>query len=248
MKTSSTESNQVWRGLRYLWGFIVILWIVHAAQALAHHSLYYLGVLPQHVTGLIGIVTAPFIHGDWGHLANNSLSLMILGSLMWYAYPSATKQSLLVIWLFSGIGVWLFGRESYHYGASGVAYGLFYFLFVAAMVRRDKKAIAVMLVAVLMYGSMVLGVLPWDAKISFEGHLSGAVGGLLSVFLFHRKQQAPPVPRYDWEVHDDLDDEEPYWLTTSNEQSTEIASQRYSSDQQAKSDPQSRSEQQSRSD
>ena len=200
------------KGYRALGYFVIALWVIHAAQALFHYHLNWLGVYPQTFSGLFGIVTSPLIHGDWGHLGNNTVSLIVLGALIIYGFSRALWPSVFVIWIVSGAGVWLFGRESYHIGASGLTHGLFYFLFAAAIIRRDKTSIAIMLVAVLMYGSMVLGVLPWDPKISFEGHLFGAIGGGLSAFLFQQRQPKPYVKQYDWEVEDDLDDEEPYWI------------------------------------
>lgn len=208
---SGSRPNRV----RYYWQliyFITLLWVIKAAEELFQFSLHTLGVYPGELTGLIGVITSPLIHGDWEHLANNSFSLLLLGGLTIYGYANSAYKSLAVIWLVSGLGVWLLGRESYHFGASGLTHGLFYLIFVAAILRRDKRSIALMMVAVFMYGSMVLGVLPWDPKISFEGHLFGAIGGGLSAYLFSRHEPKPAEKRYHWEIEDDLDDEDPYWL------------------------------------
>ncbi|NVJ61658.1 MAG: rhomboid family intramembrane serine protease [Gammaproteobacteria bacterium] len=221
MHSKSLPSEQV-RKVRLYWHltyFIVFLWVIKAAEELFHFSLHSLGVYPGKLEGLIGVLTAPLIHGDWEHLANNSFSMILLGALTIYGYVNSTYRAIGVIWIVSGVGVWLLGRESYHFGASGLTHGLFYFLFIAAILRRDKRSIALMLVAVFMYGSMVLGVLPWDPKISFEAHLFGAIGGGLGAFWFARHEPKPLEKRYHWEMEDDLDDEDPYWLPEHQQQS-----------------------------
>ena len=111
-----------------------------------------------------------------------------------------------------GLLVWLFARESYHIGASGLVYGFAAFLFFSGLFRKDKRSIALSLLIVFLYGGMVWGVLPTDPKISFESHLFGALTGIVCAFLF-RKNDPPPV--YEWEeenyedeIEDDIDPED----------------------------------------
>lgn len=192
--------------------FIISLWIIKSAESLWSFSLSNWGVFPGDWSSLAGILFMPFIHGSWDHLASNTLPLVLLASLLNYGYPKTQWRVIAVVWMVSGLGVWLLGRESYHIGASGLTHGLFYFLFLAAILRRDKRSIALMMVAVFMFGSMVLSVLPWDPQISFEGHLFGAVGGVASALLWFRVDSKPQVIQYEWEQEPVDEFEEPYWI------------------------------------
>ncbi|MEE4243928.1 MAG: rhomboid family intramembrane serine protease [Kangiellaceae bacterium] len=183
-----------------------VLWLIKSIEVIWNLPLVSLGIYPREFDGLIGIIFAPFIHGSWSHLAANTLPIILFGSLMAYGYPNSKWRTLLIIWLISGIGVWLFGRPSFHIGASGITHGLFYFVFLASIIRRDRRSIALMFITVFMYGSMLLGVLPWDAKISFEAHLFGAIGGIISAILFRHRDPKLLDPTFDWEssVDDEL--------------------------------------------
>lgn len=193
--------------------FTSLLWIIKSAEGIFSLDIRFLTILPREVTGLLGIIFAPLLHSSWNHLAANSLPLLLLGSLLAYGYPVSKWKTLLIVWLVSGFGVWLFGRPSYHLGASGLTTGLFYFLFIASILRRDRISIAIMCIAVFMYGSILLGILPWDPRISFEAHFFGAIGGILSAILFC--QQDPKAKRkiYDWEQEEssNTSEEDEYW-------------------------------------
>ncbi len=192
--------------------FTLLLWLIKFVEELYTLELNLFAIAPREALGLLGIVFSPLLHGSWGHLAANSLPLLVLGSLHAYGYPVSKWKTLLVIWLVSGLGVWLFGRPSFHLGASGLTTGLFYFLLIASMVRRDKVSVGLMFIAVFMFGSILLGVLPWDPKISFEAHFFGAVGGALSVLLFRHQDPKPPKKVYEWErAGYSTDDEDEYW-------------------------------------
>ena len=193
--------------------FTLLLWVIKSAEELFGFDIRILTIQPGEISGLLGIIFAPLLHGSWNHLAANSLPLLLLGGLQAYGYPESKWKTLLVIWLVSGIGVWLFGRPSYHLGASGLTTGLFYYLFIASIIRRDRVSIALMCIAVFMYGSILLGILPWDPKISFEAHFFGAVGGVLSAMLYREHDPKPKRKVYDWEKEDDSNDAEKdeYW-------------------------------------
>ena len=109
------------------------------------------------------------------------------------------------IWLLSGLGVWLFARDSVHVGASGVASGLMLFLFLTGLLRRDRLAVVTSLVVFFLYGSMLASVLPTEQHISFEYHLAGAIAGALSAILFFRRDPLPPRKRYSWEDEPDIE-------------------------------------------
>lgn len=181
--------------------FLALLWWIHLFQhffaefsALALH--------PRSLAGSVGIFTAPLLHGSFAHLLSNSLPLLILITLSLLVVPRAAKRAFVLIWLLSGLLVWLFARDSGHIGASGIAHGLMFFLFVIGIVRRDRPAVAAALIAFFLYGGMVLSILPNDPQISWEYHLAGAIAGTLAAGLWHRLDPAPARKRYDWEDED----------------------------------------------
>jgi membrane associated rhomboid family serine protease len=178
------------------------VWIAWAAASLLGWSLGDLGITPRTPGGLLGILTAPLAHASFAHLMSNTLSLGLLVTLTLYCYPLGARWALPLIWILSGIGVWLFARSSVHVGASGIAHGLMFFLFVMGLLRRDRLAIVTALVVFFLYGGMLLTVLPRDPHISFEYHLAGAVAGLVAAFLLYRRDPAPPRKHYSWEDED----------------------------------------------
>ena len=167
-------------------------------------------MLSRETKGLIGIVTAPLIHSDFSHLASNTFTLIVLMMFLFYAYTNSSFRVFFTVYIFSNVLVWIFGREAYHIGASGVVYGLVTFLFFVGLFRSDSKSIGLSLVVTFMYGGLVWGVLPTDPKISFEAHLSGAVVGLLAALIFRNRDPLPE--KYKWEDEetdeDDIDLEE----------------------------------------
>ena len=163
-----------------------------------------LSLVPQTWPGLVGILTAPLLHGSAGHWLGNGSSLLILGTLVGTVYPRAALRALPLIWLLSGAGTWLIGRPSSHIGASGVTHGLLFLLLFLALLRRDRAAIAAAFIAFFFYGGMLLTVLPREAGVSWEYHLSGAVAGIVAAFIWRRADPQPPLPRYSWEDEEDV--------------------------------------------
>jgi membrane associated rhomboid family serine protease len=180
--------------------FACVLWLVLIAQVVTGADLTGFGVYPGTSSGLLGILTAPFIHGSEAHLFANTLPIVILGTAMLYGYPKASRIVVPALLLLSGLGVWLFGRASYHIGASGLTVGMMFFVFTIGVLRWDRRAIGLASIVFFMYGGMVWSVLPGDPQISYEAHLSGAVIGTLLAILLRRLDPAPPVKRYSWEV------------------------------------------------
>jgi membrane associated rhomboid family serine protease len=158
-----------------------------------------LGIHPREVQGLIGIFSAPFVHASFAHLMSNTLPLGFLAAVALYAYPRATRYALPFIWIFSGIGVWLFARPSAHVGISGIVHGLMFFVFLLGVFRRDRLGVAIALLVFFLYGGMVMTVLPRDPDISFEYHLFGAIAGLIAAIALFRLDPLPPRKRYSWE-------------------------------------------------
>lgn len=175
------------------------IWIAWLAAAMLGWSLADLGITPRTTGGLLGILTAPLAHASFAHLMSNTLPLGLLATLTLYCYPLGARRAIPLIWILSGIGVWLFARPTVHVGASGIAHGLMFFLFVMGLLRRDRLAVVTALVVFFLYGGMLLTVLPREQNVSFEYHLAGGIAGVLAAFLLYRLDAAPPRKRYSWE-------------------------------------------------
>ncbi len=191
-------------------GFVAILWIIWFVGVWFGLHLVRWGVYPRELTGLIGILFGPLIHGSWIHLIANTPALLILGTSLLYGYPRSAPAALTVIYAGSGLGVWLFARESYHIGASGLTHGMMFFIFVIGILRRDKPAIALSLMVFFLYGGMVWSILPQEPGISFESHLFGALCGMIMAFILRHRDPKPPEKRYDWEGAEEEGLDEPY--------------------------------------
>jgi membrane associated rhomboid family serine protease len=187
-------------------GFVAVLWLIPLLGW--GLELERFGVRPRQWIGLPGILAAPLLHADFVHLIANSLPLAVLGTVMLQLYPAAALRVLPAIYLGPGIAVWLFARGGIHVGASGLVYGLVSYVFVAGLVRRERRAIAASLLVAFMYGTLVWGVLPVREGTSWETHLAAAaIGTLLAIVLRHRDR--PPPVRYSWEDERDEDNDAP---------------------------------------
>ncbi|MEX0606445.1 MAG: rhomboid family intramembrane serine protease, partial [Halofilum sp. (in: g-proteobacteria)] len=158
--------------------FIGLLWLIHGIAMASGGSPGALGIRPRDPIGLIGVVTAPLVHGSASHLFSNTLPLFVLGTALLFGSPRAARIVVPVLWLGSGLAVWLFARDAMHLGASGLAYGMMTFVFLTGVLRRDARSAALSMLVFFLHGSMIWGVLPLREGISFESHLAGAVIGL----------------------------------------------------------------------
>jgi len=199
-------------------GLLFIMWVVKLIEVGFDVSLVSLGNYPLDIKGIKGIVLMPFIHGSWSHLLANTVPFLILTTALFYFYSSIATRVFIGIWLLSGIWVWFGGRPSWHIGASGVIYGISSFLFVSGMIRKDTRLAALALIVAFLYGSMIWGVFPdffpKERHISWEGHLGGAVAGL--VLALYYRNSGPQRKKYSWELEEELSDEEDelsYWKT-----------------------------------
>lgn len=211
--------------LKYPSLFVLLLWVIKSAEVLGSFKLTALGIAPQQPWGLLGILTAPLIHGSFHHLSANSASSLLLGAALFYGYPLSKWRVLLLIWILSGVGVWLFARPTVHYGASGLTHGIFFFLLVASILRRDRRSIGLMMAAFFMYGGMLMSIFPREEGISFEYHLFGGIAGVVAAIWFSHIDPKYVEQKYDWEdePEEKEDEEDQYWLeTNSPEQADEF--------------------------
>ena len=183
--------------------FVALLWGIKLWEWLSDWPLVTMGVYPLSTQNLAGILFGPLIHGSFTHIATNTFGVLVLGAALLYGFPKSRWWVLAMIWVLSGIGVWLFGRPSFHIGASGLTHGLFFFLLVVSVLRRDKRSIALMMMASLLFGGMFWGVLPSEQHVSFEYHRFGGAAGVLAALLFWRTDPKPAEKHYDWEDEGD---------------------------------------------
>lgn len=176
-----------------------VFWIVFLVDLLVslftggHLTLKALGIRPRVVTGLVGIIASPFLHGNLWHLISNTIPFIILTTVALHFYRPVAFRTLAFIAVIAGVAVWILGRpNTNHIGASTVIFGLTAFLIASGFFRRDPQAILVAVIIFFLYGGIVFQVFPIFAKrgISWEGHLFGALAG---VFLAYRYRN---VTRY----------------------------------------------------
>ncbi len=183
--------------------FALLLWAVKIVEVIFQLSLFRYGIYPLEPATLTGILSAPFIHGSWSHLFSNTLPVVILGTVLIYGYPRSALPVITTVWIVTGLSVWLFAREAFHIGASGLTFGVMFFLFVIGILRWDKQAIALSMIIFFLYGSMIWGIFPSDPGISYESHFFGAVVGTLLAFVFKNRDPIPEEKKYSWEEETD---------------------------------------------
>jgi membrane associated rhomboid family serine protease len=193
--------------------FLSIAWALFLMDEYLGYNLAKSGLIPRDFVGLRGIFTMHFLHGGLDHIWHNTLAFIVLNTFLFYFYRSISIKTFFTIFFFSGIMLWIIGRPTVHIGASMVIYGEFAFLFLSGIIRKNPILARVTLVVGLYYGSLVWYIFPVDAKISWEGHLSGFVIGLIAAVIF--RKQGPQRKVYRYEVEPELSDENPYWLDPS---------------------------------
>lgn len=180
--------------------FVVLLWIILIMQQIFNLNFpYEFGLYPRKFSGLIGIITSPLIHAGYTHLFSNTLPVFLLSSGIIYFYPETAGKVLTIIYVFTGLLVWLFARSVYHIGASGLIYGFAAFLFFSGIFKRDNRSIGLSLLVTFLYGGMVWGILPGQKGISWESHFFGGITGIVCAFIFRKKDKHY---KYDWEAEE----------------------------------------------
>lgn len=189
--------------------FVFVMWLVYWFELRFGVDFTTWGVKPRTVSGLRGVLFSPFVHSGALHLWHNTVPTIVLSAALFYFYKNISWRVLLWILILSGLGTWMIGRSSFHIGMSGMIYGLASFLFFKGIRAKHFRLIALSLLVVFLYGSLVWGTLPLDAKISWEGHLSGFVTGMmLGVFCF--RESVPQKPKFVWESKEYREEDDPF--------------------------------------
>ncbi len=194
------NNTQAVKSLLIPGSFVLALWIILILQQTFNLNFpYEFGLHPRTFSGLIGIVTSPLIHAGYAHLLSNTLPLFLLSAGIIYFYPETAYKVIVIIYLATGLLVWLFARSVYHIGASGLIYGFAAFLFFSGIFKRDNRSIGLSLLVTFIYGGMVWGILPGQPGISWESHFFGGITGIVCAFIFRKKDKHY---KYDWEAEE----------------------------------------------
>ncbi|MGV3632628.1 MAG: rhomboid family intramembrane serine protease [Bacteroidota bacterium] len=190
---------------------LALLWSIYLLEGFYPNQFIQLGILPQQTAGLKGIFFSPLIHSpsDVMHLVNNSLPGAVLFGALVYFYRQVAAQVFFLSWILTGLFVWLFAQNngSYHIGFSGMIYALAGFLFTSGTLRKFRPLQGISLFVAFIYGSMIWGIFPTQERISWEGHLSGLMIGVLLAFIYRKK--GPQPPKYQFEIEKELGIEPP---------------------------------------
>ena len=190
--------------LLFLLAIVVVFWI----ESRFNINLNYLGIYPRKIEGLRGILFSPFIHGDVKHLFNNAIPLLVLTSALFYFYRRIRWKVLIYGLLLTGLFTWIIGRSNIHIGASGVIYMLTAFLMFRGILSKHYQLTALSFSVIFLYGGFIWYIFPTDPKISWEGHLSGFIVGIIFALIFNK--QTLPVKKYIWEKEDYNPDNDPF--------------------------------------
>ncbi|WP_067654237.1 rhomboid family intramembrane serine protease [Nocardia harenae] len=181
-------------------GFVALLYGIEGVDSLQGVDLDSEGIRPRDPDGLWGVLWAPVLHGNWDHLMGNTLPVLILGFLTLLSGIGRGLAATALIWLIAGAGTWLIGGAgTVHIGASSLVFGWLTFLISRGWFARNLTQIVVGLVVFAIYGSLLWGVLPGQPMISWQGHLFGAVGGVVAGWVLsgderRRRRAADPRP------------------------------------------------------
>ena len=201
--------------------FVLIIWLVYWFELRFGFRFNDMGIYPRTFSGIVGILFSPFIHGSLEHLYHNSTPLLVLSSALFYFYRFIAWRVLLFGILLSGFLTWLIGSPGYHIGASGIIYVLMSFMLFKGILSKNHHLTALSLIVVFLYGSMLWYVFPVKDNMSWEGHLSGLIIGIVFAFVF--RESIPKPVLYDWE-HDQYDGMQDPFLQQFDEEGNFIES------------------------
>lgn len=188
--------------------FVALLYLIEIVDTLTGHALDRNGIRPLRTDGLSGVLFAPLLHADWAHLLANTVPLLVLGFLVTLAGMSRFVWATAIIWVLGGLGTWLIGGlggcalPTNHIGASGLIFGWLAFLLVFGWLTRHLWWILISLVVAVVYGGILWGAVPVLDRcggVSWQGHLTGAVAGVLAAYWLSRPERearrpAPGLP------------------------------------------------------
>ncbi len=188
----TTTREPAWQQAAWLTvGFVVVLWVLEIFDAATGNPLDAFGIAPRTQDGLIGVAAAPLLHFGFDHLVSNTVPVLILGFLTLATGIARGLLATAIIWLVGGLGVWVFAQPgSNHAGASVLIFGWIVFLIVRGLLNRRSTEILIGVAVFLLYSGALLGVLPGQPGVSWQGHLFGAIGGFLAARLLTTRDRS----------------------------------------------------------
>jgi membrane associated rhomboid family serine protease len=166
------------------------MWVLEVIDTFDHHKLDQYGIEPRDTDGLIGIVAAPFLHAGFGHLIGNTVPFIVMGVLIALAGPARLLAVTGIVGLVSGLGVWLTGPDhTNHIGASGIVFGYATYLITRGFYNKSAVEILIGIAIVAIFGTALLGGLAPQQGISWQGHLFGAIGGVIAARVLMREPE-----------------------------------------------------------
>ena len=185
-------------GVLFVAAMAAVMWIVEVVDQIDDGRLERHGIVPRSGDGLEGIAFAPFLHAGWGHLVGNTLPFLVLGAAIALGGVARVAAVTLVVAVVGGLGTWLVApANTDHIGASGIVFGYAAYLIARGFFSRSLVQIAIGVAVVAIWGTTLLnGLAPTDG-ISWQGHLFGAVGGVLAAWLFERRSPASSAGRHE---------------------------------------------------
>lgn len=209
---AQTKRRPVWMvGGATIITFVALLYLIEAWDQVTGEHLENNGIRPLETDGLTGILFAPLLHANWGHLAANTVPALVLGFLVTLAGMSRFIWATVIIWIFGGFGTWLIGNigapagmETNHIGASGLIFGWLTFLIVFGFFTRHAWQIVTGIVVLFVYGGILWGALPGTFGVSWQGHLCGGIAGVVAAYLLagperkarEKRKGSPQLPYY----------------------------------------------------
>ena len=190
MQSAAFDWSRLRKGAIVMAIVLAGLWLIEGIDTISNHALDAFGIRPWNLVGLDGIIFAPLLHASFAHLAANSVPLFVLGTALWASGLRQWIVATVTGWITSGILAWLL--TPIHYlviGASGVIFGWITYLIVRGFLSRRWPHIILGLVVAFAYGSVLLGVFPMSTGVSWQGHLGGAIGGILAAWLLFRRDR-----------------------------------------------------------
>ena len=188
----TTAREPAWKGAALVTGgFVALLWVLEIFDAATGNPLDAYGVQPRSEDGLAGVAFAPTLHFGFDHLVSNTVPVLVLGFLTLATGVARGLAATAIIWVVGGLGVWLFAQpSSNHAGASVLIFGWIVYLIVRGFLNRRTLEIFIGVAVFLLYSSALLGVLPGQPGVSWQGHLFGAIGGFLAARMLTTRQRS----------------------------------------------------------
>jgi membrane associated rhomboid family serine protease len=169
-------------------GFTLLLWVIFWGELIMPFELTHLGIYPRTIKGISGIFFSPLIHSpnDIKHIANNSITLFLALLGLIYFHKKNAYKVFVYSWIMTGILTWIIAKNegSYHIGISSIIYSIVFYLFITGYRSKVKHLQALALLIVLLYGSLIWGIFPIEEHVSWQGHLSGVISGIILSYIF----------------------------------------------------------------